>query len=150
MGEILDAAASFFKEVGWQFMQAEGEPVLQLGVQTEHGQFAAFAQAREEQAQFIFYSVCPAKAPEDKRMVVAEFLTRANYGLAVGNFELDFEDGEIRYKTSIDVEGDRLSQPLVRQIVYTNIMMMDKYLVGILSVIYGNTSPVEAIAAVEG
>jgi hypothetical protein len=150
MGEILDVAANFFKEVGWQFMQAEGQPVLQLGVQTEQGQWAAFAQAREEQAQFIFYSVCPAKAPEDKRTAAAEFLTRANYGLAVGNFELDFDDGEIRYKTSIDVEGDRLSQPLVQQIVYTNIMMMDKYLAGILSVIYGNASPVEAIATVEG
>jgi len=35
---------------------------------------------------------------------VNEFLTRANYGLNIGNFEMDFQDGEIRFKTAIDVE----------------------------------------------
>lgn len=30
----------------------------------------------------------------------AEFLTRANYGLVFGNFEMDMHDGEIRYKPS--------------------------------------------------
>jgi hypothetical protein len=29
--------------------------------------------------------------------------------MIIGNFEMDFEDGEIRYKTSIDVEDDSLS-----------------------------------------
>jgi hypothetical protein len=31
-----------------------------------------------------------------ERAPPAEFITRANYGLIIGNFELDFEDGEIR------------------------------------------------------
>jgi len=80
---------------------------------------------------------------------MAEFLTRANYGLVVGNFELDFTDGEIRYKTSIDVEGDCLSKALVRAIVYTNIIMMDKYMPGIMALLYANVSPVQAIARAE-
>jgi hypothetical protein len=53
-------------------------------------------------------------------------------------------------KTSIDVEGDRLSAALIKQVVYTNVTMMDEYLPGILSVIYGNVSPAEAIAQIEG
>ena len=57
-----------------------------------------FAHAQEEQAQLLFYSVCPVKAPEDMRPAMGEFLTRANYGVAVGTW-LDFDDGAIRYKT---------------------------------------------------
>jgi len=44
-----------------------------------------------------------------------KFLTRANYGMMIGNFEMDFTDGEIRYKTSIDVEGDKLSSALIKR-----------------------------------
>ncbi|MBP0018071.1 MAG: hypothetical protein J7647_10995 [Cyanobacteria bacterium SBLK] len=68
----------------------------------------------------------------------------------LGNFELDFEDGEIRYKTSIDVESDRLTPALIKQIVYPNVMMMDEYLPGILAVINGDKTPREAIAQIEG
>jgi len=150
MGDILDAATSFFKEDGWSFTQLEDQPVLTMGFQGENGQWSCYAQAREEQAQLLFYSVCPVKTPEDRRMAVAEFLTRANYGMFIGNFELDFGDGEIRYKTSIDVDGDRLSEGLVRPLVYANVLMMDRYLPGFMSVIYGSVPPAEAIAKAEG
>jgi hypothetical protein len=63
---------------------------------------------------------------------------------------LDFEDGEIRYKTSIDVEGDRLSPAMVQQLVYANVLTMHRYLPGIMRVIYGNVSPAEATAEIEG
>jgi hypothetical protein len=149
MGEILDTTISFFQEDGWLFSQMEGQPVLAMGFQGESGRWTCYAQAREEQGQFIFYSVCPVNATEDKRMAVAEFLTRANYGMLIGNFEMDFDDGEIRYKTSIDVEGDRLTLALVQQLVYTNVLMMDNYLPGLLGVIYGNVPPAEAVAEAE-
>lgn len=150
MAAILDTAVGFFEEDGWPFAQVEGQSVLRVGFQGQNGQWTCFAQAREEQTQFIFYSVCPVNAPEDKRLDLAEFLTWANYGLFIGNFEMDLSDGEIRYKTSIDVEGDRLSQALVQQLVYTNVFMMDRYLPGIMRVLYGGASPAEAIAEVEG
>jgi hypothetical protein len=70
--------------------------------------------------------------------------------MIIGNFEMDFEDGEIRYKTSIDVEGDSLSSALIKRLVYANVMMMDAYLPGIMSVIYGDVEPKDAIAQVEG
>jgi hypothetical protein len=106
-------------------------------------------EAREEFNQFVFYSVCPATAPEDKRLAVSEFLTRANYGLVVGNFELDMEDGEIRYKTSIDTAGTALDEAMVKSAVYMNVWMMDRYLPGIMATIYGGVAPADAIAQVE-
>ncbi len=80
---------------------------------------------------------------------MAEFLTRANYGLIIGNFELDFGDGEIRYKTSLDVEGDRLSQASIKQLVYTSVLTMDQYLPGIEAVIKYGMNAEAAIALVE-
>jgi hypothetical protein len=149
MGDLYDAIVAFLQEDGWTFTPMEEQMVLRTGFRGENGQWTCYAQAREEQGQFIFYSVCPVNVPEDRRMPAAEFLTRANYGLFIGNFEMDWSDGEIRYKTSIDVEGDRLSPALVQQMVYTNVLMMDRYLPGIMQVLYGNVSPADAVAEAE-
>ncbi len=149
MGAILDIAIAFFQEDNWPFQQLEGQPILQIGFVGDNGQWTCYAMAREEQAQFVFYSVVAAKAPEAKRPALAEFLTRANFGLIVGNFELDWDDGEVRYKTSLDVEGDRLMPALVKQMAYANVVTMDRYLPGIMRVIYGDVSPVQALAEID-
>jgi hypothetical protein len=146
---ILGKMLNFFTEDDWQFTKLQGEPILSMAFQGQNGEWICYAKAREEQQQFIFYSLCPTNAPEEKRLAVAEFLTRANYGMMNGNFELDFDDGEIRYKTGIDVEGDSLSFALIRNLVYTNVTMMDEYLPGILSVINDDGSPQDAITKIE-
>jgi hypothetical protein len=144
-GQIFKEVVNFFTEDEWPYTKIKGEPVLLTAFQGENGKWNCSAKARVEQQQFVFYSICPINAPENKRIAIAEFLTRANSGMIIGNFELDFADGEIRYKTSIDVTGDSLSSELIKQLVYANVTMMDEYLPGIMSVIYGDVSPVDAI-----
>jgi len=148
-GQFFEEIVNFFEEDGWPFVQIEGESVLQMVFQGENGKWTCYAKARDDEDQFVFYSVCPINAPDSKRLAVAEFLTRANSGMIIGNFEMDFEDGEIRYKTSIDVEDDSLSCALIKRLVYANVMMMDAYLSGIMSVIYGDVTPLDAIAQIE-
>ena len=80
---------------------------------------------------------------------MAEFITRANYGMIIGNFELDFSDGEVRYKTSIDVEGAELVPAVIRQLVYANVLTMDRYLKGIMAVAFGGVDPEMAVKSVE-
>ena len=115
----------------------------------DNAQFACFAQAREEQQQFVFYSICPVAVPEHKRPEIAEFITRANFDMVIGNFELDYEDGEVRFKTSIDVEGAELLTTLIKPILYANVLMMDQYLPGMMGVIYADKTPADAVAQVE-
>lgn len=151
MGEqqIFNSLIEFFEEDEWDFQWVEGMSVLSMGFSGKNGKWVCYAQAREKQQQFVFYSVLPVNAPDDKRLAVAEFLTRANYGMVIGNFEMDFDDGEIRYKTSIDVEGATLLASLIRQMVYANVIITDRYLPGLMSVIYGGKSAQDAIAAIE-
>jgi hypothetical protein len=150
MGKIIEAMQKFLKEDGWPFTEMEGKTILRTGFSGKNGKWTCFAQAREDQQQLIFYSVCPNAAPDDKRVPAMEFITRANYELVIGNFEMDLSDGEIRYKTSIDVEGDELTSALIRQIVYYNVMTMNKYLPGLMSVLYANVTPEQAIRQIEG
>ncbi len=150
MADLFDTVASWFEADGWLIQRVYGEDALRTGFLGEHGQFNCFARVRAAQHQFVFYSTCALKAPKERRAEVAEFITRANYGMLLGNFELDYDSGEVRYKTSVDVEDDRLSAALVRQVVIPNVMMMDRYLPGLIKVIKGTTSATGGIAEVEG
>ncbi len=151
---ILQAFIDFFTEDDWRFDRSEQKPILRLSFQGRSGHtWNCFAQSRmgENTEQAIFYSVAPIKVPEAKRQDIAEFLTRANYGMVMGNFELDFSDGEIRYKTSIDLAGGSLlTMLLAKPLVYTNVLMMDKYLPGVMEVLYAEVSPEQAIRKIEG
>jgi hypothetical protein len=146
---LFDAMVDFFKADDWPYIQLEDRPVLSLNFDGKNARWTCFTQAREEQQQFIFYSVCPVNAPVEKRAPLAEFITRANYGLIIGNFELDFEDGEIRYKTSLDAEGLTLGPAMFRNLVYANLSMMDQYLPGIMSILFSEVSPREMIDQIE-
>jgi hypothetical protein len=148
--QIFDVVVKFFEEDNWNFNWLEGMSVLSVPFTGKSGRWMCYAQAREDQEQFVFYSVGPVNAPPERQAAVAEFITRANYGMIIGNFEMDYNDGEIRYKTSIDVEGDGLTAELIKQLVYANVIIMDRYLPGIMTVIYGNATPVEEIEKIEG
>ncbi len=150
MGRVFDQMKAFFDADDWKYEEMEGRPVLRMGFSGDDGQWRCFAQAREEQQQVVFYSVASVQAPEDRRAAMAEFITRANYGMIIGNFEMDFSDGEIRYKTSFDTEGTDLTNGIMKQLVYANVLTMDRYLKGIMAVAFGGREAIEAVAAVEG
>jgi hypothetical protein len=146
---ILEALTEFFTAEGWPFHKIEGEDNLQIGFQGENGLWNCFTKARDELNQLLFYSVCPVLAPLGKRGAVAEFIARANYGIVVGNFEMDYETGVIRYKTYLSADGIRLTNQVIRQVVFPNLLIMDQFLPGLLKTIYGEISPAKAVEASE-
>ena len=84
-----------------------------------------------------------------KRLAVAEFLTRANYGLALGNFELDMEDGEINFKTILQAPATMLSTALLRPYLLVGVETINHYLPGLDWVLSGQETPAAAIKALE-
>ena len=149
-GPIFAAMSRFFDEDGWQYQRIESQPALMMGFRGSRGSWRCVAQAREEQKQFVFYSILDQAAGESQRAAVAEFLTRANYGMVIGNFELDHADGEVRFKTSVDGTPSKgvLSLESIGHHVYLNVLMMDRYLGALESVLGGEATPEDAVALV--
>ena len=146
---ISEVMLDFFIEDNWDYYWWEEGETLQLECQVKNGRLTCYARAINDKEQFVFYTLCPLTASEERKSAIAEFITRVNYGMAIGNFEFDFTDGEIRYKTSLDVEGDRLSYALIKQTVYLNVLTMDRYLPAIAAVINQEISVDDAIEQIE-
>jgi hypothetical protein len=143
-GELLADLRTLFRENGWPFSDVRGAPVLFSELSGTLGRWKFYAQVVEEQDLILLYSVCPFLVPEERRSEVSEFLTRANYGLAAGNFELDFADGEVRYKTALHRHVDGLDAATLKRAVRANGIAMETYLPGVGAVITG-TAPVPAL-----
>jgi hypothetical protein len=97
---------------------------------------------------YSVYAASPLGA-DDCLHEMAEFICRANYGLRNGNFELDFRDGEVRYKCYVNCDGQMPSTEIVKDSIYVPYFMMKRYGDGIISVIFGNQTAEEAVRTCE-
>jgi hypothetical protein len=134
-GSLLGELKRVFAENGWPYSEVGGAPVLVAELAGPAGRWDFYAQAVEEKDLVLLYSIAPQRVPEERRVDVSAFLTRANYGLADGNFELDFDDGEVRYKTVLHVDGEELDGLLVKRAVRANGLALETYLPTIGAVI---------------
>lgn len=87
---------------------------MRLPIQGKNAEWVCLLRVFEQTERVLVYSLLPDSVPEAQRSDLALMLTQINYGLIVGNFEMDLDDGEIRYKTSLDVEGILLNSAFAR------------------------------------
>ncbi len=148
--QAFEHLSSYLDDDEWFPRRIEGKYAYSMSYTGKNGDLRCYAIVRVDLEEFLFYAVAPIKVPEEIRRAVSEFLTRANYGLRIGNFELDYSDGEVRYKSSLDFEGQTLTAELIRNAIYPAVHTMDRYLPGLLRVSFGGATPHEAIEEVEG
>ncbi len=145
---IFTEMVNFFTVDDWPYRKIPDKIGLETAFSGKNGTWNCYALVRNDK-QFSFYSICPEVVPQNKILAISEFIIRVNYGIVVGNFELDIEQGNISYKTSIDVFKDKLSFNIIKNLVYTNVTMMDRYLPGIISIINDDALPTSAIDKIE-
>ena len=147
---IFDAVNQFFITDKWTVNQVEDKPVFSTLHTGENGSYRCFAEAWDNKDKsFVFYSYIGNKVPLKKIQVASEFINRANYGLILGNFEIDLSDGEIRYKTSVRMADGELTYKMIGKLIWGNLNTVDRYAAGIMSIIYSDISAEDAIYRIE-
>ena len=98
---------------------------------------------------YIAHATPPIHADQDSCTKVAEYLTRANYAMRFGNFEFDFRDGEIRFKSSSRTGDIALNEDQITDIFLLPIAQFDFYGDNLLAVLFGFKEPKEALEEAE-
>ncbi|MCX6210884.1 MAG: YbjN domain-containing protein [Bacteroidetes bacterium] len=145
---MLKIIKDYFREEGWEFTQLDDKNVFLFGIAGKNGNFQCIADIKEEEHKFLFFSICGANTPIEKRPQILELINQLNYSLFLGNFEMDFEDGEVRYKTSIYYDSITPNKDMLDQLIMTNIITMDEYLPALTGVMFGGLTTLEAISLV--
>ncbi len=147
---LIETAASSLQALELEATKVEGFPVLNLTVKIPNGKLDIFIHAHEDTQRLLTYARPQGlviRHPDIPN--IADFINRANYGLPLGNFELDMNDGEINFKNSIDVAGGVLTNQMVETLVKFSIECVNHYLPGLKAVLEGQPSK-QAIEAIDG
>ena len=87
---------------------------------------------------FAVIAVPALSAGQDTMDEVMRYLTRANYGLLNGNFELDLTDGEIRYEVYVPCAGlGMLPDSVIEEALAVPPLMFQKFGDGLAAVVLG-------------
>ena len=132
---------------GWRWREAGDPPVLISELSGPLGSWLMYVQVVEAARLMVVYSVLPAVVPPGRRQAVGEFVTRANYGLSLGNLEMDFDDGELRAKVALAVGEHPPDDALIERLIRVSGRLVELYLPGIEAVIDG-IDPLAAAGAV--
>lgn len=146
-----EATLDYFKTAEWPLRTDEADGIIETAFKGEHGKWTCVARVLGGTGRLVFYSLGPMDAAPDMIGPLNELLTRANYGLFIGNFEVDLDNGSFRYKTSMQVD-DRTApeRPVLEGLVVANVLTMDRYLPAVQRLLYAGASVTDALAVVEG
>jgi hypothetical protein len=147
MKEALEQVVELFRAKDWKFEVDEESDVVRTGIEGDNGHWQVVAIASDDDDAVVMLSLFPQKCPAHRRRPCAELLTRINFGMMMGCFEMDYESGKIHFKTTLPFTRGDLNAALLDNVVMLNLARMDRFLPAIMSVIYAEISPGQALAA---
>lgn len=146
---VFDTVLSFFTGGPHTFEAMPEQQLVSFATRGATGPWTTYVQAFEAEQQVAVYGVVPFNVGVAERTSASELITRINFGLVIGNFEMDFADGELRCKTSLDFEGSALVPALLAPIVQANVALMQRYQLAFVALAARGATAEAALALVE-
>ena len=87
--------------------------------------------------------------PPSKRIAMAEAIVRANHKLALGSFEMDFDDGMLRYRFVIPTDAAAISLSQYRHAMAVSLLSIRHFLPVFHRIIFGDARPDEVTSSCE-
>lgn len=135
---------------GWEPVPTEFEGMLRVDLRSDGLPIAEIlADVRIDYERFLYYVVFGEKVPVLQLAQTMEFVTRANYDMVTGNFELDLTRRVVRFKSSIDFTHVPLTTRLVENVILSTKSAVDTYADALVEVIQGKKTARAAIRRAE-
>ena len=135
--QLYQRIAEFLDEDGWKYRFREDNGIICSGFRLDNalGAVPLFVDVRSD--KYIVFAVPRVKCEPENRFELAEFLTRINYRMIFGDFEMDFSDGEVRFRFPVDCDGENPSDAMIKRSIFMTAAMMNKYGDAICAVMNG-------------
>lgn len=138
------------KGLGWDPQLDEASLGFCVDLGPPHVPIASvYAAISTDAEQLVIYFNFGLVAPPDYRDECARLITRANWGLTIGNFEMDYEDGQLRFKSSLDFSGAELTEQMIRNAILPAMNAVDVYAAAIANVVLRGQTAAEALAQID-
>ncbi len=141
---IFDKITTYFKKHDFKFLSNKDYIRLNIEIGGAIGILSLSIHIYDD--SYSTYATINSRATDDNIAKISEYLHRANFGLLEGNFELDYDDGMIRYNMiTMCPNGNNLSDRDIQKSVILPCRMFELYGGGLMKLMVGVGSPKELI-----
>jgi Putative bacterial sensory transduction regulator len=81
---------------------------------------------RRSQVLVFLANLCP-EAPAANRDHVGRLINRVNWDLMTGNFEMDEDDGAVRFRSTVEFGGGELTGQTIRRAILTAMEILEAH-----------------------
>lgn len=148
---MVNTISSAIEHMGYEYqivVENSMMAVLRMAIALPNAKTDCIIDIRIPEKIVAIFVICPVNIPEAGRKRVSEFITMANYGLILGSFEMDMDDGDLRFKTSFLYSNDDEPETVFNQHLFNSLHTMDKYFPGIMAVLFAGLDPKIAISQI--
>jgi hypothetical protein len=149
MTSLFSTVNSFLEEDGWKFQSFESDGVMRALFSSDKQEWELLTLVREELEQIIFYShVTESTTPKHRRNEMCLLLNNLNNRTVYGAFEMDIDEGEVMFRTALDLVEVLPSFELIRNSLYTNLGTMERYHGALVALMKDDSITAEVAAAI--
>lgn len=150
MSEVIGRVRDYLDDNDWKYEFNPDKNVIKMGVNIKSKLQSAKMLISFNEGGYSVFAIPSMNADESSRPAVLEYISRANYGLRNGNFEMDLRDGEVRYKVYTNFKGLKdISNEVIDDSILIPPMMLQKYGDGLAAIMLGFSDPVTEINKAE-
>ncbi|MFT4600346.1 MAG: hypothetical protein ACI857_000520 [Arenicella sp.] len=146
LGSLLE---SFLTAQEVEFKKYKHQEIWQVDIHQTEESWLCNIHLLNDQKMLMIVCHRPINIPAELIEITNEYIARANYGLVNGNFALNFESGELNYKTSAQIMSSDAFETTLDFLIRQSIFSYSKYMTGLDLLLSGEISPKELIAIKE-
>lgn len=126
MNNLILTIENFLNNNKITFTKLDAGKTFNFEVNVPEGSWICRLNTREKSGISI-YSILPVKFEQEKLSELAVYLMKLNAEVWVGNFELNPELNEIKFKTYIDAESISVNERIIERSILVNNAIMQKH-----------------------
>lgn len=124
---------SMLAQLGYEFVYHPVQPQdeqhihhFTMQVSDKAHEWGCMVRYLAQQQLMAVYSILPFPVPENHRADMLAVISYLNYDLVIGNLEMDLQDGELRFKTSLDLEVTGVNELVLSYLLQSNFSLVSR------------------------
>ena len=143
-GEIFNTVVRFLQQMEWNFQQIDGGERIRIYLTGKSILLNATFVIDDEAGVLMMLTRLPVFIPEERIDEVMRLITRINWRMTFGNYDLDIESRAVVFKSSVDLDGASDFYPVVDNLCHRNLHTIDQQSEALLQVALAVTDAEQA------
>lgn len=126
MSALYAVALSTFKEMGWHYREVGAQEVIESDFEAHHTKIPLHVQVFGETHIITVVANSTLQVPSSHRLPVCELLMRTNKDLNLGNFELEWDGGQVMFRVTNVFPPNRHDVRIIASLVHSAVAELDR------------------------